>query len=163
VFVKSGTGRWVWLQEAMLEAGMARAHSWRDNHTRAGALLTAEAAARQAKLGVRATPAFAVHSPDSATGAIEACQAAERRSCYQIFEAQILAVRDNKGRTYLNFGAGPMSDFTIAMDAETAAAWPGDAASLAGHRVRVRGYLNDRGGPLIRVDHAAQIEDWGAG
>lgn len=163
MFVKTETGPWAWLQEAMLEAGMARAHSWRDNHARAGALLTAEAAARQAELGVWATPAFAVLSPDSAAGAIEACQAAERRSCSQIVEGQILAGRDNKGRTYLNFGADPMSDFTIAMDAETAAAWPGGAASLAGHRVRVRGYLSDRGGPLIRVDHAAQIEDLGAG
>lgn len=162
VYVKTETGRWVWLQEAMVKAGMARAHSWRDNNARAGALLAAEASARQAKLGVWATPAFAIHSPDSAASALEACAAANRRSCYQIVEGRVLTAKDGTGRTYLNFGEDPMTDFTIAMDAETAAAWPGGAAALAGHRVRVRGYLNDRGGPLIRVDHIAQIEDLGA-
>jgi micrococcal nuclease len=163
VYVKTETGRWVWLQEAMIQAGMARAHSWRDNNARASALLAAEGAARQAKLGVWATPAFAVHSPESAASALEACAAANRRSCYQIVEGRVLAARDSKGRTYLNFGTDPMTDFTIALDAETAAAWPGGAGALAGHRVRARGYLSDRGGPLMRVDHIAQIEDLGAG
>ncbi len=80
----------------------ARAPCW---HSRAGALLAAKAAARQAKLGVWATPAFAVRRPDCAAGAIKACKAAQQRGDCQSVEGRVLAARDGKGRTCLVFVA----------------------------------------------------------
>ncbi len=67
----------------------------------------------------------------------------------------MLAAKDSKGWTELNLGVEPMTDFTIAMDSDTAAVLPGGASSLAGDSARVRGYLSDHGGPLFRIEHPA--------
>jgi micrococcal nuclease len=163
VYVQTESGRWIWLQQALLETGMARVHSWKDNQARLEPLLAAEAKARAAGLGLWAQPDYRVFSAEAAGDALVACAERNARSCFQIVEGRVRTTQDRNDRTYLNFGDDPMSDFTIAMDGETASAWPGGAAALAGRKVRVRGYLSDRGGPLIRVDHPGQIEDLGTG
>jgi endonuclease YncB( thermonuclease family) len=65
VFAKSEGGRQIWLQQAMLLEGRARVHTRADNVARADELLTAEAAARGAKRGLWADPAYAVKKPEA--------------------------------------------------------------------------------------------------
>lgn len=149
-FVTTETGRVVWVQEALVREGWARAHSWKDNQARADLLLAAEAKARAEKRGIWADPFYAIERAD----------AVSEVDRYAIVEGRIVSVADSNGRTYLNFGEDYRTDFTIAIAADDTAAFAGDRApqALAGKMVRVRGYVRERGGPLMQVDHPAQIE-----
>lgn len=152
VYVRSEGGRWIWLQEAMALEGLARAHSFKETAARAPQLLAAEAAARAAGRGIWAEPYFAVRDPDSVAADI---------GSYQVVKGRIRRAQATEQRLYLNFGDDYRSDFTIALAAEDVAAWADPAITpeaLEGKMVRVRGYVADRGGPLIVVDHRAQLE-----
>jgi endonuclease YncB( thermonuclease family) len=152
VFVQSEGGRWIWAQEAMLREGMARARTWRTNHARAAELFAAEDLARKARKGVWADKAYAVQS---------AGRIAADAQGFQEVEGVVRAVKVAKERTYLDFGEDYAKDFSIEVDAKDRAAWtPKDPTleSLKGKRIRVRGYVYDRGGPMIRIDHPQAIE-----
>lgn len=152
VYVKTEGGSWVWLQERLLSEGLARAHSWKTNNARAERLLAAEAKARDARQGIWAEPYFAVRTAETVSGA---------EGGYQIVEGVVRSVETRDDRTYLNFGEDYRSDFTVMILAKDLPTWgePAlDPASLEGASVRVRGFVSDRGGALIRADHAAQIE-----
>lgn len=152
VFVKSEGGRWIWAQEAMLREGMARARPWKDNHARYAALYTAEEIARKAKKGMWADKAYAIRKADT----IEPDD-----SGFQIVEGVVRSLGQTEKKRYLNFGDDYRSDFTVSVDTEALPNWKaGDAPldSLEGKRIRVRGYVYDSGGPLIRVDNPQSIE-----
>ncbi|MBU6373361.1 MAG: thermonuclease family protein [Alphaproteobacteria bacterium] len=150
VFVKSEGGRTIWLQEHLVRAGLARVHTRKDNAARAPRLLALEAEARAAKRGIWADPFYAVR-PASAVGELDR---------FVIVEGMVVVVASQAGRTYLNFGLDPRSDFTVAIADEDLPAFTGANApgALGNMIVRVRGFVRDRGGPLMRVDHPAQIE-----
>ena len=62
-------------------------------------------------------------------------------------------------RIYLNFGDG--SDFTISIDRKDVPAFAAagiDLKQLAGKRVRVRGWIEWRNGPMIAATHPEQLE-----
>ncbi|MEQ9608241.1 MAG: thermonuclease family protein, partial [Kiloniellaceae bacterium] len=66
------------------------------------------------------------------------------------------------GKTYLNFAEDWREDFTISLDrrAERLFTEQGlDLGDYAGKRVRVRGWLKVRNGPMIEVTHPEQIEE----
>jgi endonuclease YncB( thermonuclease family) len=152
VFVKSEGGRWIWAQEAMLREGMARARSWKTNHARFQAMYDAEAIARNAKVGLWKDKAFAIRKADTI--------GAKERG-FQIVEGVVRSVGVTETRTYLNFGDDYRTDFTVQINADDLPAWtktdpPLD--SLADKRIRVRGFVYEAGGPMIRIDHPQAIE-----
>jgi len=152
LFVQSEGGRWIWVQDAMVREGMARVRTWNDNHARFTQLYTDEARARAAKTGLWADKAFAVHSADTITADAQG---------FQIVEGVVKSVAAQDTRTFLNFSDDYRTDFTIMVPADDYPNWTAKDATLAsleGRRVRVRGYVSDRGGPLIVVDHPAAIE-----
>ena len=140
-----------WLQYRLVEAGLARVMTHADNHAHADALLAAEARARQAGRGLWADPAHRIRDPDPEARAQDIGTA-------QIIEGRVLdAVQLESGRIYLNFGR----DFTVRIDAEDSAAFIAAGLTpdgLEGQRVRVRGWLVDENGPMIRLDHPARLE-----
>ena len=72
-----------------------------------------------------------------------------------------MAVGLVRRRAYLNFGEDWRSDFTIALDARTRRLFEAEAIDLKayeGRRLRVRGWLKSRNGPMIEVTHPEQIE-----
>ncbi len=150
VYVRTEGGRWIWAQEALLRDGLARVHTRKDNASRADRLLVSETLARREKRGLWAQTRFGVLAADKKI----------EPGAFAIVEGVVLSVGDNKGRTFLNFGEDYRTDFTVMVVAEDAAAFTGPLAltGLAKRRLRVRGYVSDRGGPLMRVDHPAQIE-----
>lgn len=150
VYVRTEGGRWIWAQEAMLREGLARVHTRKDNAARADRMLASEALARQEKRGLWAARAYGVQA---AGNKIEP-------GAFALVEGVVLSIGESKGRTFLNFGEDYRTDFTVMVNAEDGAAFTGPLAlaGLAKRRVRVRGYVSDRGGPLMRVDHPAQIE-----
>lgn len=152
VFVRSEGGRWLWVQEAMLREGMARARTWKTNHARSAALYEAEALARKAKKGLWANKAYAIRKADTI--------GAEERG-FQIVEGAVRSVGVTDRKTYLNFGDDYRTDFTVEINAEDLAAWTAKDPpldSLKAKRVRVRGFVYDAGGPMIRIDHPQAIE-----
>jgi micrococcal nuclease len=153
-FVLDG-GQRIWLQDALIGQGLARAYSFPDNRLCFGELSLREAAARKAIRGLWAVSAYRVRD------AVDAEDLGRLVHSYQLVEGRVAAVGEGAGRVYLNFGADWRKDFTISIERKDVAAFAAagiDLKALAGKRVRARGWLQWRGGPEIRATHAEQIE-----
>jgi endonuclease YncB( thermonuclease family) len=152
VFVKSEGGRWIWAQEAMLREGMARARTWKDNHTRYAALYAAEDIARKAKKGIWADKAYRIRNAETIK---------PDDGGFQIVEGVVRSLGQTEKKRYLNFGDDYRTDFTVSIDTDALPNWTAKDVpidSLEHKRIRVRGFVYDSGGPLIRVDHPQAIE-----
>jgi micrococcal nuclease len=80
---------------------------------------------------------------------------------YQLVEGVVAAVGEGSGRVYLNFAKDWHSDFTVLVerkDSETLKSAGIDVKALVGKRLRVRGWVEWRNGPMIHVTHLEQIE-----
>jgi len=142
----------VWLQSAMLEAGLARVYTFADNDRHADALYAAEAKARAANKGIWHLDYYAVLTPLQAVG---------RADSFQLVEGRIVDLANVRGRVYLNFGEDYKTDFTISIASPVRRAFKKagiDLMGLQGSRVRVRGWLRDWNGPMIELTHPAQLE-----
>lgn len=151
-------GDGLWIQGAMLRAGMARVYTFADNRALAAEMYAAERAARAAGRGIWSHPRYRVRAPGELDDAI---------GSFQVVEGRVLAAEIvRSGRLYVNFGEDWRSDFTIAVAPRDRkrfeAAWAGaglaPVSALAGRRIRVRGWLRARNGPLVEADHPEQIE-----
>jgi hypothetical protein len=70
-------------------------------------------------------------------------------------------VGEGGGRLYLNFTPDWRSDFTISVERKAVGAFAAagiDLKTVAGARLRVRGFLAWRNGPMIEASHPEQIE-----
>ena len=66
-----------------------------------------------------------------------------------------------RGQTFLNFGEDWRTDFTISIAARDWKRFEAEGISpedFRGRKVRVRGWLRSRNGPMINATHAEQIE-----
>jgi micrococcal nuclease len=80
---------------------------------------------------------------------------------YQLVEGTVASVGQGGGRIYLNFAKDWRSDFTISVERKDAAVFTTaaiDLKDLTGKRVRVRGWVEWRNGPMIEATHPEQIE-----
>jgi endonuclease YncB( thermonuclease family) len=151
--VEDGTR--LWLQDELIGKGLARVYSFADNRVCVAELLTREAAARAKQRGVGGSYVYR----------IEAARDAKRLGrlihSYQLIEGTVVAVGEGAGRLYLNFGPDWRSDFTVSIDRKNVSAFAAagiDVRALAGRRLRARGFLGWRGGPMIDATHPEQIE-----
>jgi hypothetical protein len=154
VYAVKGDER-VWLQAELVGRGLARVYSFPDNHACVGTLLAREAEARAKGLGVWSVSAYRILEAEN----VERLSRLTRS--YQLVEGVVAAVGEGRTWLYLNFADDWRSDFTVALtrkDAETFKAEGLDLTGLAGKRIRVRGWLSWRNGPMIEVTHLGQIE-----
>ncbi len=80
---------------------------------------------------------------------------------FAVVEGRVLSVRQAGGTTYLNFGRNWTQDFAVTISRRVAATLEAAGIglkSLERRRIRVRGWVEARGGPRIEVLRAAQIE-----
>jgi micrococcal nuclease len=80
---------------------------------------------------------------------------------YQLVEGVVAETGEANGRVYLNFTKDWRTDFTIAIEPKDVPSFTGagfDLKSLKGRRVRVRGWVEWRNGPMIVADHPEQLE-----
>lgn len=141
-----------WLQGELLRQGFARAYTTVGTDALAAELLAAESQARAAVRGGWRSQDFAVRSVTALDRAINS---------FQIVEGFVAGVGVTGSRIYLNFGEDWRRDFTIVIARSDAARFPGrlrGLKSLAGQRVRVRGWVFGLNGPAIRADHAGVLE-----
>ena len=118
-------------------------------------LLQAEAAAREARRGLWADPAFAVLAADAPASF------AGRFGTLQIVEGRVASLGESGPRLYLNFGPRRGADFAAVVDKTRIKAF--DTAGLPlrgllGRRLRVRGLLDDVPGPHIEIGGPAWVE-----
>jgi len=136
----------------MVRLGLARVYSWRGDHADIDALYRLEVEARDAQRGIWAHEFYEVRRPDPDP-------LAQYVDTVQIVEGIITSTADVRGRVYLNFGADYKTDFTIAIARKNRRAFEAlDPVSLAGARVRVRGWVELINGPMIWVDHPERLE-----
>lgn len=152
VYVETADGT-RWLQEDVLRAGHGRAASLAGSEACLRELISAERVAREGKLGLWAQATYAVRDasrPADFDGA---------RDRFVVAEGRVLkAAKASKG-LYLNFGEDRYRDVSVLVansllkeDAQRTAA----LSAASGLRVRVRGWLDFRGGPFIA---AASLDD----
>lgn len=79
---------------------------------------------------------------------------------FVIFEGEIVSVGNRSTRTYLNFGRRWSDDVTVEIEARDRGRFGGEAAlaALAGQRVRVRGFLQEKAGPMMAIRSPMQLE-----
>jgi endonuclease YncB( thermonuclease family) len=112
------------------------------------------------KDAARAIPATA-QGGASAEPAADAPRRPRRAREFMIVDGRVANVADRERAVFLNFGDDISRDFGVMAPKDALSNWPGglDALkALEGARVRVRGEVPRCGKPLMRVDHAAQIE-----
>ena len=144
-----------WIQADFLESGEARVASRVGDPACARALLARERKARNGKLGMWAEPIYGIMRAD------EPAALTAERGRFAIVEGKVLSVRESGNTIFVNFGRRWTEDFvvTIAKRNERGFAAAGIApARLQGRRVRVRGFVEQRGGPWIEALRPEQIE-----
>jgi endonuclease YncB( thermonuclease family) len=120
----------------------------------AAVLAAAEATGRQARRGAWADPA-AIKNAES-PGDILA-----EIGRFTVVEGKVLSVRQAGATTYLNFGRNWTRDFAVTIPNRTLAAFEAGGIlvkSLENHRIRVRGWVEARGGPRIEALRVGQME-----
>lgn len=148
-------GSRIWVQGQMLRRGFARVYALPENTACSSELFASEREAVEANRGLWSDPAYRIHSAES-TGEL-----LRLRSTFQIVEGRVLQVTDVRGRIFLNFGADWREDFTVSLRpaARRTVEEAGlDPRALSGRMVRVRGWIDRRGGPYIEITDPSQIE-----
>jgi endonuclease YncB( thermonuclease family) len=142
------------VQGELLAQGEALVSAAVTNKDCASVLAAAEAAARQAKRGIWADPT-AIKSAESSGDILAGV------GRFTVVEGKVLSVRQAGATTYLNFGRNWTRDFAVTISRRMVAAF--EAAGLAlksleNRRIRVRGWVEARGGPRIEALRVGQIE-----
>ena len=153
VYVDTSGGPWV--QQAMLNQGMARVYGLPKGRLCMGELLAAEGAARANGVGIWADPYYSVRD------AADPAALLDRVGHYEIVEGEIVSTGEARDRIYLDFGRVWKQDVTATIEGKAKGLFVAagiDPLALKGKRVRVRGWLESRDGPLIELSLPEQIE-----
>lgn len=143
------------LQQTLLEQGQARVSARIGDKSCALALLAAEKRAREARSGQWTDPNFAPLRSENVL------QLKAERGRFVLVEGKVLSVRESGATIYVNFGRRWTRDFTITILRRHARAFAAaglEPKTLEGRRVRVRGYVEQRAGPIIEATAPEQIE-----
>jgi endonuclease YncB( thermonuclease family) len=147
----------LFVQGELIASGFALVGDRIGNRACAGDLLRRENAARQARLGLWADPYYAVLDAGSSAAVLA------HRGRFTLVEGKVVSVRDSGATTYVNFGRHWSQDFTVTVlkrNERNFAAAGLDLKTLAGRRVRVRGFVEQRAGgsPWMAAERPEQIE-----
>jgi endonuclease YncB( thermonuclease family) len=142
------------VQGLLLARGEALVSATVTNKECALVLMAAEAAARQAKQGTWASPA-AIKNAESPGDILTGI------GRFIVVEGKVLSVRQAGATTYLNFGRNWTRDFAVTISRRMVPALEAAGIalkSLENRRIRIRGWVEARGGPRIEVLRVGQIE-----
>jgi endonuclease YncB( thermonuclease family) len=143
-----------WVQRELIARGYARV-SARLDPSCAKALLEAERAARGAALGLWNDAQFRPRPAEQATEILN------ERGRFALVEGKVLSVRESGGIVYLNFGRRWVRDFAVTVLKRNERLFTSagmELKKLEGRRVRIRGWVEERGGPRIEAHGPEQIE-----
>lgn len=139
------------VQEIVAREGLAIAFASGDPIPCFERILAAEGEAREERRGFWADMTL----PAAWPAALEA-----RIGRFAIFEGLVVSVGNRRARSYLNFGTWWSADVTAEIAAGDRERFGGEAelAKLAGRRLRLRGFLEEKGGPMMVVRSPMQVE-----
>jgi endonuclease YncB( thermonuclease family) len=142
------------VQRDLLAQGAALVAATVTDKACAAELRAAEADARRARRGIwsRKTVIKNAESPGDILAGI---------GQFSVVEGTVLSVRQAGATTYINFGRRWTQDFAVTISRRMMAMLEGaglSPKSLERRRIRVRGWIEARGGPRIEVLRAGQIE-----
>jgi endonuclease YncB( thermonuclease family) len=144
-----------WLQADLVARGHARASSRIGDVICAKELRAHEDKARVAKLGLWAEPYYAISKAE------EPAEVLTRRGRFALVEGKVLSVRESGGTIYVNFGRRWSEDFTVTIAKRNERIFSAaglEPKKLAGRIVRIRGWIEERGGPWVEASRPEQIE-----
>jgi len=124
----------------------------------AGELLSREKAARKARLGLWAYPYYDVLNVETLV------DVPAQRGRFALVEGTVSSVRESGATIYMNFGQRRSQDITVTVpkrNERTFAAAGVDLKNLAGRRIRVRGWIEQRGSEdraFLAAERPEQIE-----
>ena len=136
----------------MLRAGMARVYSFPDNRSVVADMLDLEQAARSGHLGIWDNSYYQLQDAQNLEGLI---------GTFQLIEGVVFDAVTVRGTTYLNYTEDWRNDFTVSLNKRTRGLFLQaglDPITLKSKRIRVRGWLKKRNGPMIEATHPEQIE-----
>jgi endonuclease YncB( thermonuclease family) len=160
----------LFVQGELIASGLAMVGDRAGTRACAADLLKRENTARAAKLGLWADPYYDVLDAETPTDVLA------HRGRFALVEGRVQSVRESGATIYVNFGRHWSEDFTVTVlkrNERNFAAAGLDLKSLEGRRVRVRGWIEQRGGggspgggatgntagsPWIEAAHPEQIE-----
>jgi endonuclease YncB( thermonuclease family) len=140
--------------QTMLAAGYAFV-SPRIDQVCATELLGSERAARAAKLGLWGDPYYEIKSAENPVDVLA------WRGRFALVEGKVLSVRESGGTIYVNFGRRWTEDFTATLSKRNERLFISaglEPKKLQNRRVRVRGWIEERGGPWLELTRPEQIE-----
>lgn len=155
VLHKPGNKTRFWLQAKLIEAGHARVSPSDPASSCVGELLKLESKARSARRGLWSSNHYAVRE------AWQTKRLLKRENTFQLVTGKVRKVAKTKRFTYLNFGKNWRNDFTASIRTSVLKRMVKSGFSvekLKGKRVRVRGWITYRNGPLIEVTNRHQLE-----
>jgi len=139
--------------QALLGDGLARAREYPGESACFAAFLAAETPALAASRGLWALSQFKPRQADDPS-------LADENGLYALVEGQVDSVGHGTRMTFLDFGRNFRRDFTVMVPQEVATELTGsgvDPGALVGKRVRVRGVIEESGGPAIVLDDASAL------
>jgi endonuclease YncB( thermonuclease family) len=148
----------LFVQGELIADGFARV-SDRVGHDCAGELLSREKTARKARLGLWADPYYDVVNVETPV------DVPAQRGRFALVEGTVTSVRESGATIYVNLGRRRSEDITVTVpkrNERTFAAAGLDLKALAGRRIRVRGWVEQRGvedRAWIAAEHPEQIEN----
>ncbi len=143
-----------WVQGHLLQQGLARAYGQAGNRACTGGALEAERMAHEAHRGLWGDAAYRTRSADLSRELLR------YRSTFQVVEGRIARVAQGRGSIYLNFGDNRRA-FAASLrrgDRGLLGPFADDPKALEGRLVRVRGWIEQRQGPMIDLSTAGLIE-----
>ena len=143
-----------WFQADLVRRGLARVARVGDTGC-ARALLAEEQAARTAKLGLWGEAYYVMNKAE------DPAEVLKSRGRFALVEGTVVSVRESGGTIYVNFGRRWSEDFTVTIAKRNERAFSAaglEPKTLAGQRVRIRGWIEERGGPWVEAARPEQIE-----
>ena len=149
-------GQRFWVQGELLAHGHARAYAVPGNTGCIAELMAHEAHARDRARGLWRHRHYRILKPEPAGWLL-----GKRRHRFEIISGTVAEVAVVKSNIYLNFGRNWKQDFTAALSKRALLGTRhtlADIKALKGSRVRVRGWIERRNGPYIKLAHPGLIE-----
>jgi endonuclease YncB( thermonuclease family) len=163
VHVTRSDGTRVWVQQWLIEQGMARAYSLPDSDDCMAELLAAEASARRARHGLWDHAAYQVRPAD------RPAELARYRTTFQVVSGTVIRAFTSASRIYLTLknSEPPAIPGSRSRRGAFRVVWvrslqpaPGvdKPDALVGRDILVRGWIEQRNGPQINIEARGQIE-----
>jgi endonuclease YncB( thermonuclease family) len=142
------------IQTELLRAGAALTTGSAIGKDCAAELTAAETLARQTRHGIWA-------APDAVKNAAKPGDILAKLGQFAVIEGKVLSARQSGATYYLNFGRHWVRDFAVIIPRQMIGSLTRDGVdikALAGRDVRVRGWIEQRGGPRIQLRGTGQLE-----